>query len=1069
MTSEKYDALGRVTAVYLPGQSAPNPPNLKYGYTVSNSAASTVSTYTLNDDSTYRQTEVLYDALLRARETQTQLVGGGRMITDTIYNTDGWKSVTTDSYYNGAPVDGTYVQAQIGDVPSALGFAYDGAGRRVTSTAYANGTETWHTTTTYGGNFTTVVPPAGRTPSTSVVDARGRQTDLIQYKAGMPTDYVTDPPADYTDTKYTYTPDGQKATERDPAGNTWSWGYNLLGKRTDNYDPDTGHAVLGYDAAGQLTTSTDARGRQSTTTYDADGRRTGVYDTTTTQALTSANKLAGWVYDTLKKGMLTSSTSYSNGDTYTSAVLAYNSLGKPSASKVTLTGEAAGLIPAAGLTTTYGYTLTGALKTQNDPAEDGLPAETLTYQYDQFGRPTQLGSSGGASWTYVSSVGYSNEGQPVEYRMGPTTSQVWTDLTYDPQTHNLTDVQTKASTVSGTIDDLRYNFGNSSVSKGAGLLTSVVDSRNAGTAVDTQCFQYDYADRVQQAWSATDNCAATPAPGSSAGVGGPVSPYWQSWTYDAAGNRTTQTDHNPAGSITNDTTTTYSYPAAGSATDQPHTLTGTTATGPAATDNTATYHYDTAGNTTSITGGVLGNQTLSWNTRGKLDTDTTSAGTTYYVYDADGSLLVRRGPGSTTLYAGDAQLVYDTGTQTASGTRFYGIAGATVASRTSAGTVSYLIPDRQGSDQLAVDASSQAVTRRQFLPFGTARGTSSTWVGGDLGYVGGHKDAVTGLENLGAREYDPVIGRFLSVDPLLESGDPNQTNGYAYSGNDPVTGADPTGLRADSIEPGDCGAACVQHNIDIINQANADTEKYFEEQRAAKQAGQVRISQHVSIAAGNPHAAGLKAAWEHEVARFGHLPKDADEEYRTWRAACRVSSDCTPYMIGALGMGASGALDGGGSGDMFENGAMEVTETGTVRSLKDPQSMRGATREEVRLLAEEAGFVHQPMNERAATGGEGDLYRMPGESGVTIMWEKGDPSAYGDPVHHGPYIKYQVSKKANEGKAVELRVPADGNPDPSAGSTGQLPARAQGWLDEKIPEPGAAPGEIDFPGTGAAP
>jgi hypothetical protein len=107
--------------------------------------------------------------------------------------------------------------------------------------------------------------------------------------------------------------------------------------------------------------------------------------------------------------------------------------------------------------------------------------------------------------------------------------------------------------------------------------------------------------------TATDQCAATPAPGSSTTVGGTLAPFWQSWTYDAAGNRLTQTDHDTTGNTGNDTKTTYTYPPAGSATDQPHTLTSTSATGPNAGANTASYGYDTTGNTTGITGGALGN------------------------------------------------------------------------------------------------------------------------------------------------------------------------------------------------------------------------------------------------------------------------------------------------------------------------------------------------------------------------------------------------------------------------------------------------------------------------------
>ncbi len=793
VTSEQYDALGRLTAVNEPGQTAPGPPNLKYSYTVSASGPSIVDTYTLNDDATYRLTETLYDSLLRARETQTQTPNNGRLVSDTMYNTDGWKSETTDSYYDGAPVSTKLVQAQAGNVPSATGYTYDQTGRQTAEISYALGVETWRTTTSYGGNFVTSVPPSGGTATTTVTDARGNTTDLIQYHAGQPADYLNDPPSDYSDTSYTYYPNGQKATQADPAGNTWSWKYNLLGDQTQASDPDTGNSSSTYDNAGQLLTATDARGKQTTTTYDADGRVTATYDTTSTQTLSSANQMTGHTYDTLKKGMPTATTSYSGGDTYTSTVLAYNTVAKPEATRVTLTGEGTTLIPAAGLVTSYGYSITGRLQSYQDPASGGLPAERVDYGFDQFGEPTTVTGSGGVSADYVYATGYSEYGQPLQYTFGGTTN-VWATMTYDPQTRNLTNVQTTDSTTSGYVDSLSYGYGNSAVSAGAGLVTGITDKQNAGAVTDTQCFTYDYAQRVQAAWTATDSCAATPSPGSSASVGGPVAPYWQSWTYDAAGDRVTQTDHDTSGTAANDTTTAYSYPAPGSGTDQPHTLTGTTATGPGAAGDTASYAYDAAGNTTSVTGGAAGNQVLTWNSQDKLASDQTSAGTTSYVYDASGNVVVRRDPGQTTFYMGDEQIVLNTAANTVSGTRFYSIGGTTIAARTSVTAVDYLIPDRLGTDLLAVNASTQAVTRRQYLPFGAARGAVPAVWPGDRGYVGGSADPATSMETLGARQYDPVTGRFLSADPVFEAGDPQQVGGYDYAGNNPVTGSDPSGL-----------------------------------------------------------------------------------------------------------------------------------------------------------------------------------------------------------------------------------------------------------------------------------
>jgi RHS repeat-associated protein len=806
VTTQQYDALGQLTAVYKPGVG---PPSLKYSYTTSDTGPSVVDAYTLNDDGSYRLTETLYDALLRARETQEQTVDGGRLVTDTYYNTDGWESETTDPYYNSSPVSAKLVQAQAGQVPSATGYTYDGAGRQIAATAYALGTQTWQTTTTYGGNFVTTVPPAGGTATTTVTNALGETTDLIQYHSGQPADYLNDTPSQYDDTKYTYYPSGQRATETDPGGNTWSWTYDLLGNQLTASDPDTGTSTFTYDNAGQKITSTDARGDQVTTTYDGDGRVTATYDTTSTSTLSPSNELSGYDYDTLKKGLLTSATSYSGGDTYTSAVLAYNAQGLPEATKVTLAGESTALVPSGGYTTSYGYNLTGTLHDQQDPASGGLPPETITYGYDEFGDPTTVTGSGGVTWDYVAATGYSELGQPVEYTFGPSTSSVWDTMTYDPQTQRLTSVQTTDSTSSAVVDNLTYSYQNASVSAGAGLVTSVNDSQDGGAATDTQCFAYDYDQRLTQAWTATDNCAATPSPGNSSTVGGSIAPYWQSWTYAPDGTRLTQTDHDVTGNTSNDTTTTYHYPAQGSATDQPHTLTSTTATGPDAAADTASYTYDADGNTTSITGGALGTQKLTWNTLGQLQSDQTSSGTTSYAYDVAGNPIIQRDPGQTTLYMGDEQLVLDTSTGTVSGTRYYSIGGTVIAARTSNGQVEYLIPDRQGTDEVAIDSSTQNVTRRSYLPFGGTRtAPASTWPGA-RGYVGGTEDPATGLEDLGAREYDTTTGRFISPDPVLETTSPQQLNGYDYAANDPATDSDPLGMCPVDL----CGYGIVNNGI----------------------------------------------------------------------------------------------------------------------------------------------------------------------------------------------------------------------------------------------------------------
>ncbi|MEU9005266.1 RHS repeat-associated core domain-containing protein, partial [Streptomyces sp. NPDC048551] len=107
--------------------------------------------------------------------------------------------------------------------------------------------------------------------------------------------------------------------------------------------------------------------------------------------------------------------------------------------------------------------------------------------------------------------------------------------------------------------------------------------------------------------------------------------------------------------------------------------------------------------------------------------------------------------------------------------------------------VSYVAADHHNTGTTAVDAATLQVQRRTTKPFGEERGATPTSWPGEKGFVGGTQDKATGLVHLGAREYDPVLGRFLSVDPLMVVDDPRQHNGYQYGNNSPLTEWDPTG------------------------------------------------------------------------------------------------------------------------------------------------------------------------------------------------------------------------------------------------------------------------------------
>ena len=91
-------------------------------------------------------------------------------------------------------------------------------------------------------------------------------------------------------------------------------------------------------------------------------------------------------------------------------------------------------------------------------------------------------------------------------------------------------------------------------------------------------------------------------------------------------------------------------------------------------------------------------------------------------------------------------------------------------------------------------------TWREFTPYGAPRGPAVTWFD-NHGFLNKVADANTGLTDIGAREYDPATGRFISLDPILETSSPQQLNGYTYAADNPVTQADPSGLMLFIMTP----------------------------------------------------------------------------------------------------------------------------------------------------------------------------------------------------------------------------------------------------------------------------
>lgn len=240
------------------------------------------------------------------------------------------------------------------------------------------------------------------------------------------------------------------------------------------------------------------------------------------------------------------------------------------------------------------------------------------------------------------------------------------------------------------------------------------------------------------------------------------------------------------------------------------------------------YTYDPLDNVrTSVLGGR--SSTHNYDASNRLLSIVNSSGTTSYGYDSQGNVNSRGslvyafdlgnrmefGNGENATYDGNFRRVgvtrpdgssqiwfYDLAGEmlyqlansgsTVVGTRYIYLGGHVISEVTSTTGPSYIHTDALGSPVKRTDASGALISSTAYEPFGrTASGVVPT---DDLGFTGHVNAPELGLAYAQARFYDPLAGRFVSVDPVVT----NQATGdsfnhYAYVENDPFDHVDPTG------------------------------------------------------------------------------------------------------------------------------------------------------------------------------------------------------------------------------------------------------------------------------------
>jgi RHS repeat-associated protein len=377
----------------------------------------------------------------------------------------------------------------------------------------------------------------------------------------------------------------------------------------------------------------------------------------------------------------------------------------------------------------------------------------VAYTRDIMGRITRASAkTPGAAYSSVASgVVYEPFGPATGFTFGNGVKDTRAyDLDY--RMTNLTDAGT------ASVQNLGYMY------DPANNLLNINDSVNAA---NTQTLVYDTLNRLKTATSATGGYGSL------------------AWTYDAVGNRQTQTANGVV-------VTTYNYTPGSN--QLASITTGTT---------TQTVGTTATGNINSFSPSIDSVTALTYNQANRLVK--VNAGTTQlakYTYDAFGQRL-RKATTTGTLYQFDqsGNLLEEAYTNGAGPVDYIYLGAQSLATLTpGTGTFSYLHTDHLGTPQLATD-STQAIawSAGGYQPFGTT-GTVTGTITQNLRLPGQYFDAESSFNHNGFRDYMPNVGRYLESDPIGLAGG---LNTYAYASGNPLTFLDPTGLVSwNLLEPG---------------------------------------------------------------------------------------------------------------------------------------------------------------------------------------------------------------------------------------------------------------------------
>lgn len=618
------------------------------------------------------------------------------------------------------------------DVPRTTRFAWTGTGRlaRVTDALGGETRLSWDAV----GNLASVTDPDGVT----VTYAYDRANRLVEARG-----------AEGQRTSFGRDVNGEVVSVTNALGATWGRTLDAEGRVVEAVDPLGGRQVAAVDADGRLTAVTDALGRVRTFAYDAAGRPGEVTepgggtvgfvrDAAGNVQVVSDPLGRLWQFTWDDRGLVESSLDPLGRRSRIERDLSGRVVRQTlrGGEVVDLAWDAAGRL--AGIDHPGGGWIRFTRDSTGNPTRLQDDAGTVILAWDVLGRRTSLtdgrGRALGFEWTAAG-------------RLARVTSPGERSVSYAyDRSERINRVTDGAGRVTRLTWDIANRLTRVDLPNGTSKLftwdaadrrTAIVHQRADGSVIRAFRMTYDALGRIASE-------EATPPPAA------PALPSQRVATYDSA---------NRALSV----------------------VVGGVAT---------TYAFDPNGNLLSKTKGSV-ETTYAWDPLGRLTRVVGPEGSTELVWDAFGRAVGRRRGSDSRWTLRDVTRTWAE----------YDGAGANLSTlvwaddvllyeEDATGSIQVFHEDGRGSVVAVTDAGGNEARGAEYGPLGSVVGSTGT--GSPRRGFLGTRGVTTedGIVLMGARAYDPELGRFLSEDPLGLSAGPNA---YAYVGGDPVNRIDPAG------------------------------------------------------------------------------------------------------------------------------------------------------------------------------------------------------------------------------------------------------------------------------------